>query len=100
LREFNKRLLWQKLGAQLSRTAFTQQKVSVAVYEKDLCTARGKALERWGDLIHDRIGVVITNPSFEDITQEVELIGTLGYLFEEVEQRRGNLRALRLQMQV
>ena len=70
--------LREKLHTAFAGKAFTEQKIAVAVDEIAGDAAVDKGADGGCDALVQRVGIVIANPRFEQVAQDIERIGLTG----------------------
>ena len=77
-----------------------EHEVAVAVHEEQRHAGGVQGGELAGNEGTGFGGVVIANPGFEQVTEDVERVGAAGLAVEEVAEQAGDLRAFRIQVEV
>ena len=84
----------------LYRELLANHEIPVAVHEKHRRTGLDDRSQRrlYGRVV--RIGIIVANPGFEQVTEDKQRIGAQGFLFEEFDQLFTDLRPRGLQVQI
>jgi len=90
----------QQSCAAALREALLEQKVAIAVHDVTRHAARGERAQRVEDLLPLRVLIIVSDPGFEQIPEDVERIGAGGPSLEEIYELRADGRFQRVQMQI
>jgi hypothetical protein len=90
----------QQGGSGLTSKTPAHQKVTIAMDKENVCTVIGEVAQGCDYLSGQLARVVVTNPGFCQITEDIECLGMAGLLLKKVEKRPANGRAIFGQVQV
>ena len=75
-----------QLAATAAGELVTEQEIAIAVHEVDAGAFFAESLEHLGHLVGGRTVVIIPNPGFEHVAQEIDRIGILGVFEQDAHQ--------------
>lgn len=83
-----------------SRKAIADQKIAVAMHEINGHTDRSQFVQASHDPSMMRIRVIISDPGFEEISQDVEAVSPTGFAAQELQEQLRDPRTYRVEMQI
>lgn len=98
--EVDRRRLIQHVHPAACAEILAEQKVAVAVQERQIGTVSGKLAQAVGDVELEAPGGIITDPGFEQITQDVDGLGFARRTGQEAPEPVADVGTLRTQMEV
>nr|DAI86976.1 MAG TPA: hypothetical protein [Caudoviricetes sp.] len=90
----------QQRHAAFTRKALTEQKITIAVNEINRDAGISQRFQGGGDLAMQRVGIVIADPGFKQIAQNVQRIGFLRRTGQKTQKTGGDRRFFCLQMEI
>ena len=82
------------------RKALSNQEIAVAVHEEQLGSAVCCLAQCTDHPQHEGVIIVISDPAFEQVAKDVERAGASSLRLQKILEGRGDVGALRLQVQV